>query len=308
MYENSCELIYDMISKRIKFKKKQLQKHNSDIYPDDISVMSAIINNRRNPKKNKYLIPAKSRKKQDKADYISEISSNLEFASRQALLWGNITEIEAYSGRLFYCLLIDALECEREEIKDQIYKVLADYIPFALHKFYFDLQLENSDLVKFLIDTKYHINEDDFFYMRDRAIRRIYQRLSMFHLGIIGKFLNTLENTIRLDKAFSVFVKTKLLPAMQNALPVPSLGKEAEEIMYRNHKRLCELFNYELQLSPEAMGYHENDSDYYDRQIIYSLVKAGSQYVGNLADIQENVEEHISDTLLQNKWKPEMCI
>lgn len=307
IYKNSCEMMYKMISQRIYCKRKQLKLRNRDIYEDDENLICAIIHNRRDPKKNKYLIPAETSRSENPKNYVFQITSNLKFNSSNELLWGNGREIMAYSGELFYTLINDAIACEPKKVVDEIYNVLTDYIPFALSKFYCDLSEEFPSESADLIGKKYYSDEEKFNSEKQNAIVRIYQKIDASFIDKITDFLYKRENTLKLDKAFSSFVTTELLPLMQNELDENSLGVEVKNILSQNYQRFFELFNHELQSSPEALGYHENDHLHYEREIIGERLQAVDEYVKSLSLIQEKHEKPIHLKSIKSNWEKEMC-
>ncbi|MDL2288555.1 hypothetical protein LJC32_04150 [Oscillospiraceae bacterium OttesenSCG-928-F05] len=304
----SCNLMYGMISDRVMIKRDYLGKHNSDIYPDDPNLVSAIANNRRDEKKNKYLIPAETSRSAEKKNYVQTISANLQFDSTQSFLWGNSNEIEAYSGKLFEFLIVEALESKDETISARINIVLLDYIPFAIADFYFSICEQYPNEATMLIDPKYFADAEDCKNLQLESIARLYQRVQYDFISALSDFLNQRENTLKLDKTFSIFIKEKLLPVIEAALSDNFLSAEAITTMQRNHERLIEVFNAELKLSPETVGYHENEYANRERQIVPDLAAASREYVENLARIQQEHDEPFDLTILQNRWKPEMCL
>lgn len=298
-----------MISKRLILKRAKLNLHNAEIYPDDENMVSAIAHNRRNSKKNKYLIPGETKRSKEAKNYVSTMASRLKFDSPQYFLWGNEKEIYAYAGSFFELLIRETLDNEdkNKTTATQIYHVLTDYIPFAMASFYVDVS-DDFAVAQFLIDTKYKVKIADWDYQKNMAIVRLYQKIDFVYIQRLENFLYKLTSTQKLDKKLSDFVSIELLPILQESVPSYSIGNEAKGIMERHYKRMLELFDKDLMTSPEARYYHEDDTTHFEEKIVSDLVKAGSQYVDNLAKIQAKNEETIDMTKTINRWKPELCL
>lgn len=307
-YENSCEFLFNMISQRLRARKYILKKKNKDIYPNDENLISTIAHNRRNERKNKYLIPAETSRSSERKNYIPIITNNLEFDSVQEFLWGNVDEIKAYSGALFYWLIIDALEYENENIQSDIYELLMDYIPFAKAKFSMDFYFEHGDTARILINEKYLISENDYFEIQSFAIGRLYSQIEYCFTQSLINFLYKRENTLKLDKALSSFVKDSLLPLCKSDLILNPIGQEAIGLLYKSYNQYINNFNYELALSPEAAGYHENDLDYLTRQTIGEVLTENLKHVDKLLEIQEKHDEEHYELIIKNNWEVGMCI
>lgn len=307
MYKKSCEMIYKMISKRIRHKRTVLGKNNDDILPGESNLMSAIANNTKHPKKNKYLIPA-SRKNDlaEDRDYIFQITNNLEFGEKKYLLWGNPKEIRAYSNQLFLYIIDDAIKCEDEKTVRKITEVLQDYIPYAMDKYNQDMADRNETMLDLFLSEGLY--EDKYFLRQSEteAVCRLCQQVSGLFYDLLMDFLYERNDTIKLDRAFSVFVKKNVLPMIRGSVPAFSIGKMAGEILSR-----C----MELQdtLCEQEVSYWEEGDDKVKPMIITNsmvndLIRANWEYIEKLSVIQSSHEEKIDLEFLKSTWYPEMCM
>jgi hypothetical protein len=307
-----------MIAERIKTKRPKLGLQNKNIYPGEENMISAIANNRRNDQKNKYLIPADTSRSAAPKGYTTTIASNLKFASPKELLWGNHSEIRAYGGELFFQMIMDALQYENQEVCNQIYMVLTDYIPFAMEKYLYDSSEKFSS--QHVIDEKTETDESEFICSRKDAISRLYDMIHVEFMGLLEKFYSDKPptykfsigrpDTYKLNKRMSMFVVEKLLPLMMDTIFPYSIGSEAKIIINIRTQRTDERLNNKLGLSHDVDKQETYEIDYLEKHtgVIKDLIKADVDYISHLADIQFNEEGGFSDALLNNTWTPEMCL
>ena len=322
MYEKSAELFYAMIANRIRMLRDFLGLKNYEIYAEDANLISAIIHNRKHPQKNKYLIPADTTRGDFPKEYVKTIAEKLKISPENELLSGSYAEVVAYSGNLFYMLITEALNFEpdysvkkreatqeeRAETTARITKVLMDYIPFAIGSFYLDATDKHPETINYLVDTKFVITIDEFMEVMRMAIARLYSKIELEFYSLVYNLFAEKPNTYKLPKRLEEMVKEQLLPLIESALAERSLGNEAYSILNHSFERMNYLLNYELSLSPEKIGYHENDHIYVERHVIHELAKADSEYVDRLAHIQQEIEDEPNLELLADKWSPDMCI
>ena len=311
-YISTCEMIYQMISKRIKARRDFFHLQNKDICPSaDANLISAIINNRRDIKKNKYLIPDGV-----KGTYISEntipfidtIASNLSYESTAELLIGTYDELEAYSEELFQRLIKDALVDEDEKISKEINNLLCDYIPYAKASTYFDLQEQHGDITSFVIDKQFQYDIEEYSKLQMYAIARIYEYVKIEFKEYFSEFFKIQPNTLKLNNRLSKFVITKLLPLIKSYRRNIDLIESAKQMLSKSYDKLVYYANYELKLSPETIDYHENDISYYERNTIYEWILAEYDFITKLEEIQKNTEGEPNITLLDNTWNCKMCL
>lgn len=310
MYEKSAELFYSMIAKRIEILRDSKGLSNDEIYEGEGNLISAIIHNRRHPKKNKYLIPTETSRSKSPKDYVEIIAWNLNIMYENELLSGSSNEIEAYGGALFYTLISETLEISstaNNDTVDRIINTLMDYVPFAIGNFYIEEKDKHSDIIDFLIDEKFTISIEEFMLVIDMAIARLYSKIEIEFCMLIYNLFAEKANTYKLPKRLEAMVKEQLIPLIESTVSELSLGKEAYRLLKHNFDRGVELFNYELGLSPETIGYHENERDYAERQIICDLVKLDAEHANELARIQREMEDKPNLDLLRDKWSPDMC-
>lgn len=125
---------------------------------------------------------------------------------------------------------------------------------------------------------------------------------------IFTEFFHNQPNTLKLNNRFSDFVIAKLLPLMKSYRRNNDLIDSAKQMLSKSYDKLVYYANYELQLSPETIGYHENDISYYERNTIYEWILAEYNFINNLEEIQRNSEGEPNITLLYDTWNSEMCL
>lgn len=216
--------------------------------------------------------------------------------------------MEAYSGNLFLRLVKDALADEDETISTEINNLLCDYIPYAKASTYFDLQEQHGDITSFVIDKQFQYDIEECSELQIHAIARIYGFVSIDFQAKLTEFFNDQPNTLKLNKRFSEFVITKLLPLIKSYRRNSDLIDSAKQMLSQSYDKLVNYANYELSLSPETIGYHENDISYYERNTIYDWIIAEYNFINNLEEIQRNAEGEPDITLLYDTWNSEICL
>ncbi len=87
-----------------------------------------------------------------------------------------------------------------------------------------------------------------------------------------------------------------------------SITHDAKTVLSKAFDRLVYYTKMEIGLSPEALGYHEDDSTYYERHTIHAWVKADLNYIDELSKIQIANEGEPDLTLIINQWNSDMCL
>ena len=120
------------------------------------------------------------------------------------------------------------------------------------------------------------------------------------------------ENTNKLNKRLARLISNDLIPYILKDRSDYVIVEDAEEMLSRSQSRLIHYSAYEITLSPEAIGYHENDMYYKMRpsggDLVSKLLGADMAYVDMLEKIQLEIEGNPDITLLANRWTPEMCL
>lgn len=134
-YSAVCELFYSLISKRIRIRKEVFGIKSKDLLSiEDSSLASAIINNNRHVKKNKYLIPD---------TYLEELREELHFDSVTELLWGTMDEYNSYYKSFFTLLSLDiARKTKADQSPNEIDLFLLDHVPYAIAKALLHISIE----------------------------------------------------------------------------------------------------------------------------------------------------------------------
>lgn len=293
-YQKSCEIIYDMLSSRIKERKIQLKLQNKDICPSaDVNLISAIIHNRRNEKKNKYLIPNGV-----KGTYISEnttpfidvIAKNLKFNSTVEMLRGSYEELESYAGHFFFQLVKEALVDEDEETKEILTGILSDYIPYAIAFTYNKLLDKHGQIASFVFNENFLSYIDEYDILETQAIARVYINMNDEFESLLDEFFTNQPDTLKLNRRLSTFMTEKVMPTMEKTRHKAACIDDVKQRFLSTCEKSIYYFNYELMLSPEAIGYHENDESYYEREYMDVWLKAEHDYISRLESAQKEIE------------------
>lgn len=291
LYENSTNIIFNCICKRLNERKEELNISTKDLIPDNPNLSSTILHNRKEPKKNPYLIPD---------THISAIMSSLNFKSIKELLFGTDEEIESYAYSLFHALIIDTLEMDKDDklkaikkygkiydydIFDKLESVLRDYIPYALMCIY----VENPDLSSFVFSEELSEVIDRGILIKDEAIKRLYEDEYIkysFTIWFIDNIVKR-DSVVRLDKAFLDFVIMHLLPRL--------ITVTSDEDMYslgnRVYKALTNLLNeWEFHICNNLESrILISEREEYEKTVINGLIDAEYKHALNLYELQKSL-------------------
>jgi len=311
MYERSCELIYSMISRRILERKQFLGLRNIDICDlIDPSLMSAIIHNRRNPKRNKYLIPGGTRNtfvSFNDTPIINMICTNLKYDSVHLLITGNSIELDEYIQYLFQVLIIDALDCESTSAKKVLEDLLSDYLPYALCSSYFEALNDHGDVIDVLFREEHIPSDTDSEYSLKRAIDRLYHSIEyQFPVMFVELFID-IPNTLKLDKRLSTFVRNRVIPELESCRYRNPFIKNAKEQLRMGYDEAVHMFTYSIYTSPENDHYHQGDLYYY-KDDLPIWFDAFLDYTEKLSELQIQEEQDHFIREANNVWKPSSCL
>ena len=288
MYQRSMDIVLERIFKRLNKRKNELKISSKDIIPDNSNLSSAILHNRKDTKKNPYLIPD---------THISAIMKSLDFNSSKELLFGTDEEIELYSYTLFHALISDTLEmdeynkskAEKKYGKTFIHKlesVLADYVPYALISIY----AENQEISDILFPTKILKIIDKGLIIRDEAIKRLYanEEIKYGFLKIFADIIIAKDTVVRLDKSFLDFTVIHLLPLLINV----TSDNDKYSLGNRAYYMLTELINEWEHLNSSSYyqdSAHISESEAYHRDVIEGLLETSFEYAYNLYKLQKKL-------------------
>lgn len=306
MYEKSCEIIYEKISKRIKAIKSQLQLRNEDIFPEDSNLMSAIANNRRHPKKNAYLIPNKERNSDATGmKPIDIITKNLFLPSPTYLILGSEDELERYAGYFFKTIILDAIHSEPPTTKKNIYTLLLDYIPFAQAYCYYEVLDEQGFVPEPF--QKYYAYIEDLAEKQEEAIARLFSEHKDMFIMKLTEFFKEQPNTTKLNKRLSIFVRLKMLPAMLSERKPYLTSVNANEILNTSQRLLCDSIQNEITISTVNSAYYHNEINS-SNPYVDDFVETNLEYVEALAKIQKKYEMVPDFIDLVDTWSPNICL
>ena len=311
-YTSTCEIIYNMISRRIKERRDTFNLANSAICPAaDPNLVSAIINNRRDEKKNKYLIPDGTKGtsiSDNTTPFVEIIATNLSYSSVNELLIGTHEEYKSYAGMLFYHMIEDAIHDESESTANTIKDLLSDFIPFAKADAFLDSQDENGDITSLAVPKNESFDIEDYIDIKKKAVARYFNLVENEFELLYSNFFVERPNTIKLNQRLSEFVTSKLLPLMKRNRRYNGLIVNAREI-YANHiQRQVDFLKYTLKTTPERSDYHEYDEAYWTYDVMDEWSKAEADYIARLEEIQKEAEGEPDVFILENNWKSDMCL
>jgi len=136
-FEKTCRHLFQLTATRVRERKAYLKekgviKGDSDIYAEELPLVSRIINfdGTTCPKNNKYLIPFRA---------VSSFVENLQFVDDHELFWGGDEEIKRYANELFFNMTIDILNGDKNEVRTALYELLIEYVPYAKWSAYSDI-------------------------------------------------------------------------------------------------------------------------------------------------------------------------
>lgn len=313
MYEKCCEIIYEMIAKRVSYKRKVMQLTNEDIFPDDVNIVSAIANNRKHNKKNPYLLPGGNRLDSSTGETISIIGAicdSLSFESPIELILGTEEELDSYAGYLFKHILCEASNDSDSDTKEMIETLLCDYIPYAIADFFFEADNDVLFIPKPILEYHDETDDmfiDDIFYERDCAIARLFITHKEAFVSGIKKIFEKQGNTTKINKRLAKYVSKELVPYMFQKREPYLLSANTISMLNETRNINIQETNRELLISTVYSDpYHNEHTELIS--IADDLAEANISYVGSLAKIQEKYEGIPSPEVLMNKWKPYMCL
>lgn len=209
LFENTCELIYSMASKRIDEKYRVWEKNELslnknaayvDFYPNNRNLISCILRNDRTCD-NQYLITPK---------ILPVLMEKLDFNDENELFWGN--DISSYLEDLFIALILD--------MKDE-----PEYV-----KHWNDFQLNDDAQIKIFFRKYFQKNSTYLEKLEDDFIDFTYNYYSGFEIiennGVVtfsrpDKFVNTKNKTEYLDfkylpQKIEILTKKIVLPLLDD--------------------------------------------------------------------------------------------
>lgn len=288
------DIIFDRICTRLNERKKEMNIRSKDILPDNSNLSSAILHNRKDPKKNPYLIPDTQ---------VHLIMKSLNFESSKELLFGTDEEIESYAYSLFRALIIDTIEMNDSDkskvtkkyskkcnydIFNKLESVLIDYVPYAVISIY----VENPVFCDFVITDKLLEIIDRGILIRDEAIERLYKNevINQSFTNLLVKNIIKKDTIVRLDKTFLDFVIMHLLPLLIEVTSdddMYSLGNRVYKALTNltNEWEFLESNNFESRISI-------SEREEYQKNVIYGLIKAEFEHTYNLLKLQENLAHY----------------
>lgn len=189
--------IYVLISQRIKNKKKKLKLTNEDISINDTPLVSRILNNRRLPTKNPYLLTK---------TLTDTITSKLMFNSNYEVIWGNPDEhfelLPYFFSQGFKYLL------ENDIYKDKVNNALFSNLDYVNSKVNYDIAISliTDSLVK---KTDEHAIIGLYEYRQSVAIHDFIKKYKKELFALHKKFFYS-KYTTKLDQNIELFFKSIL--------------------------------------------------------------------------------------------------
>lgn len=274
IYEIS-EFFYLKAALRIKNKIEKDHLTYKKIYPPDPKQISQIVHNKRNPKKNRYLIrdaviDGLYYNKETKESEICGLLHTLSFKTKKEILWGTDTEIKLYLSDLFALLFENATDPDSPyNLDKELY--LCDYIPYAMYSSYWHILFESNN--KF-IAMYYSITEDtvtkEITPARETAILFLYNKCRKKFLENFLAFTNKESSFNQIDKKIEKFIKNDFVPMLKELSPnETSLGLRVKNLILSDLSHCAPLV---------ASGKRDN---YYT-----PLIRASSTYIQKLKYIQ----------------------
>ncbi|MBS7576098.1 MULTISPECIES: hypothetical protein [unclassified Enterococcus] len=230
-FENTTNFIYQLTSKRLQLKKEKLGlKSNYQVagfknqieYNEapnynkvDVSIISKILNDKRENGKNLYLIPSKN------ADlYYQAFLNNLNFSTIHEILWGNNKEIQDYLPQLFQNIILDSLKSQNKRIRNVCSDLmncrpeieLSKKISMLYEEIKEDFSKEFIDFTRAIFSEKYLKNPNGMIYeiVDTKGTRSVLDVQKASDIG--GTKLNDYLGYQKLNQAFEKFVEIRLIP------------------------------------------------------------------------------------------------
>ena len=303
MFEETIELIYEVIATRIKTKKDILKLTNKEIitYGDD-ALVSHIIKNKRLSNKNPYLIPKGK---------VADIVDNLKFDSEKDLLWGTDEEIKHYLKYFFLLLITEALEGTflSESEKKVIDNKLRDYLPYALTAFYYEQKngdLENFTFLGTVLSTRFSCSIEEVAENRTAAIGRLFIFNEDFFFEEMKSFTERAKDITKIDRILLNFLREKILPIFERIQAkyydkLEQYFKDYSTIIGKGESQLLDL------------DYYHDSYEIIKRDTDNAFLKIDEIYISQLINIQKKedclVYEELTgeplysyELLLKNHW------
>lgn len=299
MYEKTVEFLYNMISIRVKNARKNLGLKGKDVLidetPDGANLISAIEHNRKNPKKNRYLIPT---------TYISIIQEKLQFHSICHLLFGTEKEILSYSGKLFEIMILESLE-QDTPFKNLIMEALTEDSAFAINRFITEFVNEHGTfLANLYIDNRILNKYSDYDTILIQAIAYLYnnQDIKYVYEDALIDFFRNLDSTIKLNKRIKEFVENTLIPIITrdaNYKQIYDIGNKIYNELSNtyNESFVREIDSYDIDRA------HLPELENYKTEIINEILTVTINYVLELSNIQYTT---FPVPAIENEWSPEL--
>lgn len=308
MYDNSCNLIYDMIAQRISLKRKITNLDDNNRKKIDSNMLSAICHNRRNPKKNRYLIPESQ---------IAPLMTAFNFNSAKDMFFGNDNEIEAYSFELFRNMILDTLRIKIDDLPEKyketkknsisiINTALTDYVPFAIRRLYVRHHIEEDPFIRDFFDEELIElcrNEEEII---STSILHIYNKEDIFYSfdDTLKSFFSEIQTTVKLDKKISDFVDhelSKMLIINDSERNIYSLGNRIYTTLYIAIEDTIHFENTSYYQSRE----HHSDEYNYHSDIAGCILVA---YLNLAKEFNKIQKDNFPIILNPPKWNVEICL
>lgn len=279
--------LYERCAFRIRQRKEQLRVTEEDIYPNNPTIISLIINNKRG-KNNKYLITKGSLKNESDDGNTYGILSILNFSDEKEVCWGSEQEILALAPKIFY-ETIQELYYDRDISNRFIaYNFLCYYANFALYhtylKYYETHPYSLSFEVGMALDLMYNNLDKSF----NEAIEYIYS-IAYIRNGfedILLKYIDSNPSYFKFNKLFSSnFIEKSFIPfIVKNNPKEDSIGFRVRA-MIKNDLFEVEKIIHEYKITGKITD---------DMKLKRKLVNASSNYVLKLIKIQKDkIESNI---------------
>lgn len=268
--------IYKKISLRILNKKKELKKKRFQITDaNNVQMLSNIMHNKRNKKRNPYLLNSKT---------TYDVVSKLDFKSSYDLIWGENEDLNSILEDLFkyglkYLQTIDKTKNELIE------NCLLDYLPYAKISAEFEYALEplKPDI-------------EDVFLNHNIAIKHLYYGISESFKKAHKSFFENKE-TKKLPQNINKFVETNLPNLLQKYLDdTDNQGKRAYKIM-------SEIMSYESEDEFDSISHgpewemHQplTISERPLTEVREEVIEAGNKYIDTIVNEQKELDPFYLD-------------
>lgn len=270
---NTDEVIYSMISQRVKKRKKEKGYQNIDVILSDPNVVTNIVNNKRY-KKNPYLLtPA----------YAEEIAKNLFFKTPYALIWGNEQEREAYFGKLFFVGIEYLLKKHPNTVEQALYY----YVPFAYQLALQEWKTKYGNGIDLLLPRFEYASSENQKLLATQVLYNHYQtEFAKEHFAYFEK-----RYTTKLEKHIKLFFETKLLAILEKGA------------LFNRGKQFYDLISDSLilvtDMTFDALPYPFSDSDYRPQ---FDFAKSTDAFIHSLIDHQSQMEGEVQLVDNISRW------